>query len=253
LKVVVLNSASPPPPQPGTTYTFDSDFTMMRHQLFRTLQRQVASKATKISSPTTVLKHGSIQRRLLVSAVGSSVSSSTSDHHTFSPYLAASVLAAAGAAAWMQDEHRNYYYKTDCCGIVGVVASKDHADAREFLLDGLTILKNRGYDSAGIATVGPEGGEMSITKFASDGDKADSIELVGRHSHSLGHTLGIAHTRWYVPKEEYNEHCIALYLIFICFDLFSLDAGLLMEARRTKTRTPTRIPRARLLWHTTEP
>lgn len=87
---------------------------------------------------------------------------------------------------------------TDCCGIVGVVGTSEHADAREFLLDGLTILKNRGYDSAGIATVPAKGGEMHITKFASDGDKADSIELVGNHSHSLGHTLGIAHTRWCV-------------------------------------------------------
>jgi hypothetical protein len=33
---------------------------------------------------------------------------------------------------------------------------------REFLLEGLTILKNRGYDSAGIATLGnPEDGLVS--------------------------------------------------------------------------------------------
>jgi glucosamine--fructose-6-phosphate aminotransferase (isomerizing) len=104
---------------------------------------------------------------------------------------AAALAAAASLSAFQHD-------KTDCCGIIGVVGTKEHADAREFLLDGLTILKNRGYDSAGIATVPYGGGEMHITKFASDGDKADSIELVGRHSHSLGHTAGIAHTRWYV-------------------------------------------------------
>lgn len=87
---------------------------------------------------------------------------------------------------------------TDCCGIVGVIGTKDHPNAREFLLDGLTILKNRGYDSAGIATVPFGGDELQITKFASDGDKADSIKLVADHSQYNGHTLGIAHTRWCV-------------------------------------------------------
>ena len=39
--------------------------------------------------------------------------------------------------------------KAENCGIVGVVGEAD--DARDVLLDGLSILQNRGYDSAGIA------------------------------------------------------------------------------------------------------
>jgi glucosamine 6-phosphate synthetase-like amidotransferase/phosphosugar isomerase protein len=31
---------------------------------------------------------------------------------------------------------------------------------RDFLVDGLTIMKNRGYDSAGLATMAAEGGSM---------------------------------------------------------------------------------------------
>jgi hypothetical protein len=37
--------------------------------------------------------------------------------------------------------------KAENCGIVGVVGGSD--DASAFLLEGLTILRNRGYDSAG--------------------------------------------------------------------------------------------------------
>jgi glucosamine--fructose-6-phosphate aminotransferase (isomerizing) len=63
----------------------------------------------------------------------------------------------AGAAAMRDD-------KADCCGIAGVVGAK--GDAREFLIEGLTILKNRGYDSMGIATMSgkPSDGLVSTIK-----------------------------------------------------------------------------------------
>ena len=59
------------------------------------------------------------------------------------------LFAAAGAfaAASALNERDN----AKCCGIAGVVGAK--GDARDYLIEGLTILKNRGYDSAGIATM----------------------------------------------------------------------------------------------------
>lgn len=96
--------------------------------------------------------------------------------------------------------------KAENCGIVGVVGSED---ASGFLLEGLTILRNRGYDSAGIATVPAEGDEVFITKFASRESTADSIDLLrsnsGKH---IGHVVGIGHTRWatHGGKTDLNAH-----------------------------------------------
>lgn len=115
-------------------------------------------------------------------------------------------VAVAGASV-IAHKFMNSDDRTKCCGIVGVVGNNHH-DARSFLLEGLTVLKNRGYDSAGLATM-TENEPMVITKYASAGDNADSIDLIKDHSLlSQGHTIGIAHTRWatHGGKTDENAH-----------------------------------------------
>ncbi len=72
------------------------------------------------------------------------------------------------------------------CGIIGYVGSKP---AAPILLKGLKHLEYRGYDSAGIVTIG------SGFNFKKDIGKIDEIHA--KHNLlSLAGNIGIAHTRW---------------------------------------------------------
>lgn len=95
------------------------------------------------------------------------------------------------------------------CGIIGVVGDKR---AVNILIDGLSILESRGYDSAGVATIGTatDAAPSTIitTKFAS-GDAPDAIaklkERAGDHAENA---TGIGHTRWatHGGKTDQNAH-----------------------------------------------
>ena len=73
------------------------------------------------------------------------------------------------------------------CGIVGYVGPKD---AASFILPGLRRLEYRGYDSAGIATLGD--GVLHVRKTT--GKIADLEALLA--SDPLDGRVGIGHTRW---------------------------------------------------------
>ena len=74
------------------------------------------------------------------------------------------------------------------CGIVGYVGPRD---AEELLVQGLRRLEYRGYDSAGLATVTPEG-EIAVTKSTGRIDQLAGKLLT---EPTIGQ-LGIGHTRW---------------------------------------------------------
>ena len=86
------------------------------------------------------------------------------------------------------------------CGIVGYVGPRD---AEELLVQGLRRLEHRGYDSAGVATVSPDG-SLSITK------SAGRIDLLAGKllTQPAPGRLGIGHTRWatHGPATDVNAH-----------------------------------------------
>jgi glucosamine--fructose-6-phosphate aminotransferase (isomerizing) len=86
------------------------------------------------------------------------------------------------------------------CGIVGAVAQRDVAP---ILLEGLRRLEYRGYDSAGMALIGPEGRFARHRRVGKVSELSDALE-----AQPLPGSTGIAHTRWAthgVPTER-NAH-----------------------------------------------
>lgn len=86
------------------------------------------------------------------------------------------------------------------CGIVGYVGAQNAADV---LIDALTSLEYRGYDSAGMALLGGEGLRVIKTK----GRLQNLVEQYGKAGRPSA-CCGIGHTRWATHGEpsDVNSH-----------------------------------------------
>ncbi|EQC42439.1 glutamine-fructose-6-phosphate transaminase (isomerizing) [Saprolegnia diclina VS20] len=145
-----------------------------------------------------LLRAPALARTLFAPMAARALPTAAADEHGWAKYGLGAVLLMAGAGLSQADN----------CGIVGVVSK--HQEANSFLLEGLTILQNRGYDSAGMATTKHDGAApIEVTKFASVQGTADSINLLRqtKDKHE-GNTVGIAHTRWatHGGKTDENSH-----------------------------------------------
>jgi len=127
------------------------------------------------------------------------------------------------------------------CGIIGYIGSKPVVPV---LLDGLRRMEYRGYDSAGVAVVSPEG--IALRRSAG---KLTNLENVIR-THPVEGLYGVGHTRWAThgrPTEE-NAHphrdCTGRIVVVhngIIENYLELKAELQAQGHEFKTETDTEI------------
>jgi len=83
------------------------------------------------------------------------------------------------------------------CGIVGYLGDKD---AVGVIVDGLKRLEYRGYDSAGVAVLGPTG--LEVRRAAG---RIKVLEGILRERPLRG-SVGIGHTRWATHGRPTDEN-----------------------------------------------
>ena len=125
------------------------------------------------------------------------------------------------------------------CGIIGYLGPQE---AMPILLDGLKRLEYRGYDSAGMAVIGPNG--LAIRR--SLGKLRELEKVVAQEP--LSGTLGIGHTRWatHGRPSEANAHPhqvgdIAVVHNGIIENYLDIKENLLKEGHRFASETDTEI------------
>jgi glucosamine--fructose-6-phosphate aminotransferase (isomerizing) len=125
------------------------------------------------------------------------------------------------------------------CGIIGYLGPQE---AMPILLDGLKRLEYRGYDSAGVAVIGPHG--LAIRRSLG---KLRELEKVLAQE-PLSGSVGIGHTRWatHGRPSEANAHPhqvgeIAVVHNGIIENYLDLKESLLKEGHRFASETDTEI------------
>jgi glucosamine--fructose-6-phosphate aminotransferase (isomerizing) len=90
------------------------------------------------------------------------------------------------------------------CGIIGYLGLESYKD---FVISGLRLLQNRGYDSVGISCI--SNGELNTIKFASK-TTCDALDILEKkvNENSIISSCAIGHTRWatHGGKTDINAH-----------------------------------------------
>jgi len=128
------------------------------------------------------------------------------------------------------------------CGIVGYVGEKS---AVGVIVDGLKRLEYRGYDSAGVAVIGP-GGQLEVRRAAG---RMKMLEGILRERPLTGR-IGIGHTRWAThgrPSDE-NAHphtdCSGTLVVVhngILENYLEIKERLLAEGHTFRSETDTEV------------
>ncbi|GAA3805248.1 glutamine--fructose-6-phosphate transaminase (isomerizing) [Cellulomonas soli] len=131
------------------------------------------------------------------------------------------------------------------CGIVGYVGSQvPSARPLDVVLEGLRRLEYRGYDSAGVAVVEPDGALVTAKKA---GKLANLVELL-EHEPLPSGTAAIGHTRWatHGGPTDVNAHPhvagkLALIHNGIVENFATLKAELLADGVEFRSETDTEV------------